>query len=205
MKTISLNVGAFESECYLVALPELLIIDPGADSDVIRNAIDKTGATVTAYLLTHGHADHLSALATLLDSYPAPVYLHEADAVWSFTAANQIPPFYEAPQTVPETIVRLREEQQLQFGTHTADVIATPGHTPGSVCYYFEKEQCLFSGDTLFSGSVGRTDFPGGDARQLQASLRRLATLPSETRVYPGHGPATTIERECRLNPFMQS
>ena len=205
MKTISLNVGAFESECYLLALPELLILDPGDDSAVIRNAVEKTGATVTAYLLTHGHADHLSALEALLESDPAPVYLHEADAAWSFTAANQIPPFYEAPQAAPENLVRLRDGQRLEFGTHTVDVIATPGHTPGSVCFYIENEQCLFSGDTLFNGSVGRTDLPGGDARQLQASLRRLATLPPETRVYPSHGPATTIERELRLNPFMQS
>ncbi len=204
MKTIALNVGVFESECYLVALPELLIIDPGDDSDVIRKAVNESGATVIAYLLTHGHADHLSALESLLASHPAPVYLHEADAVWSFTAANQIPPFYKAPQTVPENMVQLHDGQRLTFGTHTADVIATPGHTPGSVCYYFEEEQCLFSGDTLFSGSVGRTDFPGGDARTLQASLRRLATLPPETLVYPGHGPATTIERELRLNPFMR-
>ncbi len=205
MKPISLTVGAFASECYLVAVPEVLVIDPGDDAAAIETELNAIDAAVSAYLLTHGHADHISALAKLLEKHPAPVYLHEADAAWAFTEANQMPPFYAPPLSAPENMVRLRDGQTLRFGAHTVDVIGTPGHTPGSVCYHFSGEKCLFSGDTLFSGSIGRTDFPGGDASQMQSSLRRLAALAPETVVYPGHGPATTVAEERRINPFMRS
>lgn len=204
MKPCSLTVGAFQSECYVMGLSGILIIDPGDDAPAIENAVSAMEAPVEAYLLTHGHADHLSALSALLEKYPAPVYLHQADAAWAFTEANQMAPFYAPPLSVPETLRNPSDGETLRFGDHAVQVIGTPGHTPGSVCYYFEHEKVLFSGDTLFSGSIGRTDFPGGDARRIETSLRRLAAMAPETTVYPGHGPATTIEQELRLNPFMR-
>lgn len=204
MKPCSLTVGAFQSECYLMGVSGVLIIDPGDDAPAIEKALYATEAPVEAYLLTHGHADHLSALTELLGKHPAPVYLHEADASWAFTETNQMPPFYSPTLSVPETLLNPSDGQTLRFGDHAVQVIGTPGHTPGSVCYYFEHEKMLFSGDTLFSGSIGRTDLPGGDARQIQEALQRLAAMDPQTQVYPGHGPATTIERELRINPFMR-
>ncbi len=204
MNPLSLTVGPFEAECYLVAHTGVLVIDPGSEAETIIKAIASLKAPVIGYLLTHGHADHISALNALTDAHPAPVFMHEADAAWAFTEANQIPPFYEPPRDKPKNMTLIRDEQTLQFGAQTVAVIATPGHTPGSVCYLFPAGQCLFSGDTLFHGSVGRTDLPGGNGRLLQASLKKMQTLPGKTSVCPGHGPRTTIAEQLRINPFMQ-
>ncbi len=205
MKPRSLTVGAFQSECYLLNVPGVLIIDPGDEAPAIAAALTEFDTPVEAYLLTHGHADHICALATLVAQHPAPVYLHEADAAWAFSEANQMPPFYTPTLSVPQDLMSLCDGQRLRFGDHTVQAIGTPGHTPGSVCYHVEGEKILFSGDTLFSGSIGRTDLAGGDTIRMQSSLQKLAAMAPETVVYPGHGPATSIARELRINPFMRS
>ncbi len=205
MNLQSLTVGPFEAECYLVTADIVLVIDPGGDATVIEQVLQNAHAPVGAYLLTHGHVDHLSALLALLTRHPAPVYLHAADAVWAFTAANQLPPFYPPPPARPANLVPVHDGQVLHLGEFTVTVIATPGHSPGSVCYHFPDDATLFSGDTLFDGSVGRTDLPGGDGRQLQASLRRLAALPPATAIHPGHGPTTTLAEQIRINPFLKA
>ncbi len=202
----TITVGQFQVNCYLLwnDRNQALVIDPGDEADRIADAITRNGLSVAAYMLTHGHMDHISALAALHRRHPAPVGLHADDLSWAFTAGNQMPPWYGMPER-PAAIERVFADGQA-YDDHglACRIIATPGHTPGGVCLYFEQQKTLISGDTLFAGSVGRTDLPGGDSRVLTASLKRLAALPDDVVVYPGHGPATTIGHERATNFFMQ-
>jgi glyoxylase-like metal-dependent hydrolase (beta-lactamase superfamily II) len=199
-------VGAFEVNCWIIwgDTKQAIVIDPGADADSIRKTLKDNNLTVTAYMLTHGHADHISALADIQNTNPAEIGIHQDDAAWAFTPQNNIPPFYSQP-TTPKNIERnLIDNQNWQDTDLNYTVIATPGHTPGGVCFYFPEEKLLFCGDTLFAGSAGRTDLPGGNSRTLAASLKKLAQLPGETKVHPGHGPTSTIEHENKTNFFMK-
>lgn len=199
-------VGAFNTNCYVAWTKTLdaLVIDPGADAQAISRIVSHCRLTVRTYLITHGHVDHISALAPLWAQIQAPIAMHGLDLKWAFSPANQMPPYFSVPHR-PENIERILhggekwEEEDFRY-----EVIATPGHSPGGVCFYFPEEKILFSGDTLFQDSVGRTDLPGGNAAQMAKSLKILAALPPETKVYPGHGPATTIGREIEFNPFLR-
>lgn len=206
MQIETIVVGEFQVNCFVVwgADKQAIIVDPGKDADRIGAMIEVNGLTVGVYLLTHGHMDHISALGDLHDKWPAPIALHTADAKWAFDAVNEMLPFYPVPRKPADVSRLLDEGQEWTDDGLTYRVISTPGHTPGSVCLLFENQNVLFSGDTLFAGSVGRTDFPGGDPRALQQSLTRLAALPDDTVVYTGHGPATSIGVEKQTNYFMQ-
>ncbi|MDO9543121.1 MAG: MBL fold metallo-hydrolase [Kiritimatiellia bacterium] len=202
-----IEVGAFGTNCYIVRTEALdaLIIDPGADAKAISKIVSHCRLTVRAYLITHGHMDHISALAPLWEQMRAPIAMHGLDVSWAFGPANQMPPYFSAPRR-PENIERILKggEKWAEEG-FCCEVIATPGHSPGGVCFYFPDDNILFSGDTLFQDSVGRTDLPGSDADQLAQSLQIIAALPPQTKVYPGHGPETTIAREIGSNPFLKS
>lgn len=200
-------VGAFEVNCFLAWAEggaQALVIDPGDDAGLILEALGGHKLSVAGYLVTHGHADHISALAEVQRRHPAPVHISRADAAWAFRPSNQIPPFYSSPQQ-PVNMVLLEDGQQIAAGGLSCVVIATPGHSPGGVCFYFQKEQILFAGDTLFQNSVGRTDIPGGDPRVLGASLKKLAALPEATQVFPGHGASTSIGQEKAANFFLRN
>ena len=200
--------GFIEENCYLVSNPttrETLVIDPGDDAAQLLVRLDEMNAVVVGYLLTHGHVDHITALAPLAAVRPAPVYLHPLDAAWCFTSRNALPGFYDAPTAPKEPIVPIADGEILTLAGARWTVLETPGHTPGGVCYKLEPDQALFVGDTLFRGSVGRTDLPGGDARILSRSLQKLAGLPDALAVYPGHGDPTTIGYEKQHNYFLQS
>jgi glyoxylase-like metal-dependent hydrolase (beta-lactamase superfamily II) len=202
-----LVVGAFEVNCVVIwgDQKKALVFDPGEQPDRVKALLADNSLSVAAYLLTHGHVDHISALAALHADHPAPVGIHAADLQWAFDPRNQMPPFY-GPPARPARIERLLEDgQEWIDGGLVYNVIATPGHTPGSVSFFFPDNDLLVSGDTLFAGSVGRTDLEGGDARTLAASLERIGGLPGRTSVYPGHGPTTRIDREKQTNYFMQS
>lgn len=204
MRIEALTVGEFQVNCYIVSGDgaRAIVIDPGADAHLIQDFLARRRLSVCVYVLTHGHMDHIGALAELHAAFPAPVGLHPDDLKWAFGAANQMPPFYPAPRACP--VERsLRDGQMWTDAGLTYSVIESPGHTPGSVCLYFPTEGAVFTGDTLFAGSVGRTDFPGGSARLLAASLAGLARLPDTTMVYPGHGPDTDIGQEKQTNEFM--
>jgi len=176
-------VGPFQVNCYIASTrpDSAIVIDPGEDAADIIEHLKSHNMSVIGYLLTHGHVDHVSALAEVHDAYPAPIAVNENDLEWA-----------------------VKDGDQLDWGGLSIQVIDTPGHSPGGVCYYFNEQHTLFAGDTLFKGSVGRTDLPGGSGRTLANSLIKLKALPGETVVYSGHGPASTIEFERRTNFFMQ-
>jgi glyoxylase-like metal-dependent hydrolase (beta-lactamase superfamily II) len=204
----TLPVGPFEVNCFLLsnATGEALVVDPGDDVERILEHLEKRHLTVAAYLMTHGHADHVSGLSEMVQARPAPIAMHPKDVEWAFSDRNQLPPFYPSPPKRPSKIEHLiTDGQELVLAGFAVRVLSTPGHSPGSVCFHLPALKILFSGDTLFAGSVGRTDFPGGSSRTLAQSLLKLAGLPGATRVYPGHGPDTTLDEEKRTNYFMQN
>jgi glyoxylase-like metal-dependent hydrolase (beta-lactamase superfamily II) len=201
------TTGYIEENCYFASNPatrETVVIDPGDDAPQLIARLKELNAIVVAYLLTHGHVDHVTALAPLAAVFPAPIYVHPLDAAWCFTAQNALPGFYDAPAKPKGPIVPAVEGPELELAGARWSVVETPGHTPGGICWRLEDDHALFSGDTLFRGSVGRTDLPGGDARTLTRSLRKLAALPDNLTVYSGHGEPTTIAHEKKHNYFMQ-
>lgn len=205
MKVLRFPLGPFETNAYLVAgssSKRAVLIDPAAEPEVLEEALRTEHLAPEAVLLTHGHADHVSAAGEISRRYHVPVYLHPADAVWAFTAVNQLPPWYPPPGPPAEPLQSLSDGQRLSLAGLEWHVIHTPGHTPGSVCLHVPCEQAVFCGDLVFQGSVGRTDLLGGDLAQLRASIRRLCELPASTRLYPGHGPETTLDAELRFNPM---
>lgn len=182
------------------------MIDPGDDAPAIIAAL---GARELAMVvLTHGHFDHLGAVQELVSDHPAPIAVHEADAKGITSAVGTGGALFGFDHHVsPPADCLLADGERLAVGEVTFEVLHTPGHTPGGICLLASDGSAgpahLFSGDTLFAGSVGRSDFPGGDGRELAASLaRKIVVLPSDTVVHPGHGPETTIGRESRVNPF---
>jgi len=206
MTVIPIVVGAFQVNCYL-ALSDggrALVIDPGEDAGQIAVALRERKLTVAAYLITHGHMDHIGGLAELTKLFPAPVAMHPEDGAWAFSTGNKMLPYYDSPERPAGEIRPLADGQRYDEDGLHYEIIATPGHSPGCVCFYFQAEKALFSGDTLFSGSVGRTDLEGSDETLMEKSLRRLVQLPADTIVYPGHGPRTTIGREMKTNPFLK-
>ena len=202
-----LMVGDFEVNCVVLWQDpsEAWIIDPGADADLIRDCLQKQNLQVGRYVCTHGHIDHISALNDMLSTHPAPVWMHAEDASWAFTAVNRLPPSYAVTPQRPAMLQTALTDSGLLVGNGLElRTIFTPGHTPGGICLYLEQENLLLTGDTLFAGSVGRTDLPGGNGQQLMQSLQKLLTLPDTTRILPGHGPASTLAKEQRMNPYLQ-
>jgi len=183
-------VGPYQSNCYILGCKktmEGLVIDPGDEVFRIVNAIMETGLKIRYILITHGHIDHVGGAAELKRITGAQVYIHPLD----------IPGLGFPPDA------RVSEGENLQLGTYTIKVLHTPGHSPGGVCYH--APGTLFTGDSIFAGSIGRTDFPGGDHRALIEGVRsKILSLDGNLRIYPGHGPASTIDRERKTNPFFQ-
>lgn len=196
MKIITFPVGSFEVNCSILSGPSgAWIVDPGSDGERIIAEIGKLGCAPSGVLLTHVHFDHIGAIPALQRRWPElPVFLDARDRPALGHPMNQFPPDYPA---VPVPAC-LRTDWPA-----CVEVIETPGHTPGGVCFYLKDEATLLSGDTLFAGSVGRTDFPGGSMDVLLKSLGKLMALPDNTRVIPGHGGFTTIGREREENPFI--
>lgn len=206
MNIETIVVGEFQVNCSVIwgEAKQALVVDPGSDAEVILNFLDEHNLEVAAYLLTHGHVDHVSAVAALCEARPAPVAIHPADGSWAFGEANEFVPYYGSPDRPARLERELEEGQTWEDADLTYSVIETPGHTPGGVCFLFPEDNALIVGDTLFAGSVGRTDLPGGNSRVLKESLKRLQKMDDNITVYPGHGPATTIGREKQTNFFMQ-
>ena len=200
-------LGAIGANCVILwEYPAAAwIVDPGAEPEVLNVFLEKKGLTPALVLLTHGHFDHIGALDGLLARHPGlPVHIGPGDVPMIGHPQNAWPPDYDAVKKPASLVADLVDGATLTAGGLTMQVIATPGHTPGGACFLFAEQKLLLTGDTLFEGSCGRTDFPGGSRSQLDASLRRLAGLDPELTVVPGHGSLTTIAREVASNPFLQ-
>ena len=197
--------GGWASNCYLVSQgTDSVVIDPSSSAEEITDVLTEAGMTLRGILLTHGHFDHILSLDTLRDTTGAPAYLHRGDGDFpSDPGKNCYLGFLGRDIRHRGAEVLLEGDEVLTFGALTFRVLHTPGHTPGSVCLAVEDP--LFAGDTLFAASIGRTDFPGGDYRQMLQSLHRLALLPGDYRVLPGHAEESTLEAERKTNPFMQN
>jgi glyoxylase-like metal-dependent hydrolase (beta-lactamase superfamily II) len=207
MKLTAIPTGPFQEICYIVRNDErqALVFDPGHDEELILQALEKEKLEVEAYVCTHGHADHISALAAMHAARPAPIAMHGNDLAWAFSDINQIAPYYSVPlRPDVDDFLPLESTKDWHLGHFFFQRMETPGHTPGSCCLLFPDSSMLIAGDTLFKGSCGRTDLPGGDPRQLRESLNKLKQLPDEVRVFPGHGPDTTIGVERATNVYMQ-
>lgn len=199
-------VGPVMTNCYFAVnedTNEVLVIDPGDDGEMLAEKLNKRSLVPKAILLTHGHFDHASAAKALADAFDILIYAHEAEKETLQTPTINLSGMAGGPPTPYHADVYVRDKETLELAGFSIQTLHTPGHTKGGCCYYIPKEQAVFVGDTLFCGSVGRTDFPGGSMSELTRSIRqRLMELPGQTKVYPGHESTTTIGWEQQYNPF---
>ena len=211
LKIQTFEVNPLHENCYIVSddTKECVIIDCGAftesEQEAIITYINKNGLKPVHNLGTHGHLDHHFGDAAILSAFNLLPEVSDGDEVLmqhSKEAALQMLGM-DLNIDLPAGELRLTENNTISFGSHTLRIIRTPGHSRGSVSFYCAEENVLFTGDTLFKGSIGRTDFPGGSMFQIISSLRELAQLPDTTIVYPGHGPQTSIGFELAHNPYM--
>lgn len=204
LEVYGLSVGMLEANCYLVIdRPSLkaVVIDPGADPDRICELCSAHRVEVTVILNTHGHGDHIGANGALKARLGVPIAIHAADADCLPDPLINLSAYFE-PVCSPPADVLLTDGQEIEIGASRLKVVSTPGHSPGSVS--FLAEDWVICGDVLFRGSIGRTDFPRCNSQELLRSIReQLLILPSDTIVYPGHGPVTTIGYEKENNPFL--
>lgn len=203
MQTEQFVLGMFETNCYLVTGKEpgaCILIDPADDAGKLISYMEQKRLVPKAVLLTHGHYDHFLAVPGLQKRWPSlPVYCHPLDCPKELEEHDMGMVF---PTVTAFANVRsLEEGQELNLAGLTFHVLHTPGHTPGSVT--FQAENVLFTGDTLFCGSIGRTDFAGGNMKQMKESLRRLAAIPGDYLVYPGHEGLTKLDKERKTNPYL--
>ena len=199
----SLAVGPIQANCFILGCEqthEAVVIDPGDEADRILAGLQKKNLQVKAIINTHGHFDHVGANKALKEKTGAPIMIHRGDAPMLAHLSASARVWGMRAEDAPADKF-LEDGDKVSFGQITLEVIHTPGHSPGGISLYTPKT--LFVGDTLFAGSIGRTDFPGGDYDQLISVVRnRLFVLEDDVRVFPGHGPDTTIGNEKKFNPF---
>jgi glyoxylase-like metal-dependent hydrolase (beta-lactamase superfamily II) len=202
-------VGPLQCNCTILAdeeTREAIVVDPGDEISRIHHRLIQLGLTLKQILVTHAHIDHVGGALKLKSLTGAPIYLNENDLPLMEIMAEQAAWVgVETPATAPPD-EGLADGVRVGLDSYPAQVIHTPGHTQGSICLHFAPLKMVLAGDTLFAGSIGRTDLPGGDSDQIIDSIHsRLLTLPDDTRVVPGHGPATSIGAERKSNPFLRS
>jgi len=203
----TIAVGPLQCNCSILVdepTKQAVVIDPGDEAERVARVIARAGATAAVLLHTHGHFDHIGGAGELAELTGAPIRLHPADRPLYDSLPRQAALFGLSAAAPPAPGPPLSDGEVIHFGQSSLRAIHTPGHTPGSTCFLLEgNDPVLFSGDTLFRRSIGRTDLWGGDTEAILASIRgKLFSLPGTTPVICGHGPGTTIEEERRLNPF---
>lgn len=205
MKIKTFMVGVLETNCYVVmdtGSKDALVIDPGGNGNKISDFIEIEGLTLKCILLTHAHYDHILGCEQITSKFDVPIVICEGEEPVIESSIYNLSSKYRKDIILKYDRV-LKDGESCNFGSLQFKVIHTPGHTPGSACYYFEKCDALFSGDTLFYASIGRTDFELGSTEQILESLKKLKSLPENTIVYPGHGQHTSIGFEIKYNPYL--
>lgn len=205
LKLTTFAPGMVYANCYIVTdeeSKEAFVVDPGVYNKRFEAALRAAGVEKLRYiLLTHGHFDHISGVKALKEDFGGDVVIHREDAGCLYDKSKSLASKFFFPQHDVTADVLVDDGQRLPFGEGEIEVIHTPGHTKGSVCYTIED--IMLSGDTLFKSSIGRTDFPGGSIEEMKESLKRLAALERNYTVYPGHAESTTLEREKKYNPYV--
>lgn len=211
MQLHSRIVGSLATNCYILICEQThkaLIIDPGfpaEEANDILNEILQNGFKVEKILNTHGHVDHIIGNEILKRLTKSKILIHRNDALMLIDPSKNLSSMLGLDIISPKADRLLEEGDIIKVGNLELEVIHTPGHTEGSISLFCEKEKVVFTGDTLFAGSIGRTDLPGSSFEKMMHSLKKLMNLSDETVVYPGHGGKTTIGREKRMNPFLSS
>jgi hydroxyacylglutathione hydrolase len=208
MKWERIPLGPLQTNCYVIwnDKKQCLLIDPGEEGEKVISFLTDKQLQPLAILLTHAHFDHIGAVDVLREEYSIPLYVHEKEAKWLLDPAlngSQLFMMSEMLRLKPADYI-LTSEDALKIENFKLELFATPGHSPGSLSFYIKEMNAVIAGDTLFMGSIGRTDLPGGNHKELLASIHnKLLALPEETSVLPGHGPETTIGSEMDSNPFL--
>ncbi len=207
MKWQRVPLGPLSTNAYILSnqQKECVIFDPGGDGQKLIATLNRQGLKPLAILLTHAHFDHIGAVDEVRNQYCIKVYIHESEKNWLGDSSLNGSRFFMGNEVrINHADVLLKEEGKLTVGSFTFELFHTPGHSPGSVSFYHEEAEVVFSGDALFAGSIGRTDLPGGNSELLLSSIhKKLLSLPEETIVLSGHGPETTIQAEMDDNPFL--
>jgi glyoxylase-like metal-dependent hydrolase (beta-lactamase superfamily II) len=204
-----LALGPFETNCYVITgagTDACWIVDPGIGASEVVSAVKGAKLHPEAIVLTHAHLDHIAGIPEVLRAFAGlPIIGHAAEREWPGTPELNLSASYGIPIAVPGATRFVAEGDTLGLGTDSWRVLETPGHSPGGITLVTDRAGVAVVGDTLFAGSIGRSDFPGSDERALHEAIKsKLYTLPEETIVYPGHGPATTIRQEKTSNPFVR-
>ena len=199
-----LQVGPIETNCYILADGnKAIIIDPGWDSDSILKVIESEKLNIEYIFLTHGHADHIGALKEVKFATNAKIAIHEKDARMLVSSEDNLSIFFGQSIRQPSADILLKGNETFQLNNITLEIIHTPGHTPGGIS--IKVNDIVFTGDALFAGSIGRTDFPGGSYNELIESIKeKLLPLGDDVTILPGHGEQSTIGNERKMNPFLK-